>query len=122
MARRRDSYFNPQVYQDYNSLQKIVVNTLAYMISKTKGSMITFNAKKIAVNAGLPTHPVLLTLIKDVLEQLRAHGFISRFSRSSHGVKYAITKESAFWRLSKEGVEMDSLDAILVIARNYAKQ
>jgi len=122
MARRGDARFNPQVYQDYSYLQLLVVNTLVDMISRTKGSMLTFNAKKIAVNAGLPTHPVLLTLVKDILEQLHAHGLIQRMAKSSHGLKYSVTKESKLWELSKGwATDSSSVKDLLVIMNSAGR-
>lgn len=104
--------FNPEIYKDYERLQRTVLATLAKMIRSTKGSMLTFNAKKIAVLAGLPTHPVVLTLIKDVIEQLGEKGLVRRVSRSSHGVKYAISKESPLWALAKLEEIPPSLEAL----------
>ncbi|MEM1928490.1 MAG: hypothetical protein QXH81_00805 [Thermofilaceae archaeon] len=105
--------FNPEIYRDYARLQKIVVETLANMISATKGSMLTFNAKKIASEAGLPTHPVVLTLIKEVIEQLRAQGLVRRLSKTAHGVKYAVNRESPLWFLAKQGELTGNLESVL---------
>jgi hypothetical protein len=103
--------FSPEIYKDYERLQRTVLVTLAKMIRATKGSMLTFNAKKIAVLAGLPTHPVVLTLIKEVIEQLNEKGLVRRISRSSHGVKYAVNKESPLWLAAKLGDSSLSLEA-----------
>lgn len=104
--------FNPEIYRDYTRLQRIVVETLASMISSTKGSMLTFNAKKIASEAGLPTHPVVLTLIKEVIEQLNARGLVRRLSKTAHGVKYAVGKESPLWYLAKQGELAGNLESV----------
>lgn len=104
--------FNPEVYKSYDRLQSVVLEALAKMVSSTRGSMLTFNAKKIADLAGLPTHPVVLTLIKDVIERLRGEGLVRRVSRSTHGVKYAIDRDSPLWRLAKLGEMPQSLDAL----------
>ena len=106
----------PDIYRDYEKLQSTVLSALAKLVKATRGSMLTFNAKKLAVVAGLPTHPVVLTLIKEVIEQLRARGLVYRISRSSHGVKYAITKESPLWSIAKtsERIEVAEIMAINV--------
>lgn len=104
--------FSPEIYKDYERLQHTVLVTLAKMIRSTKGSMLTFNAKKIAVLAGLPTHPVVLTLIKDIIEQLNEKGLVRRISRSSHGVKYAVSRESPLWAAAKLGDPLPSLEAL----------
>jgi len=105
--------FTPEVYRDYARLQRIVIETLGEMIASTKGSMLTFNAKKIASRAGLPTHPVVLTLVKEVIEQLRARGLVRRLSRTAHGVKYAVDRESPLWFLSKQGKLKEEFEVIL---------
>lgn len=121
MSTRR---FNPDIYRDFSYLQRIVLDTLGKMISTTKGSMLTFNAKKIASEAGLPTHPVVLTLIKEVIEQLREQGLVRRLSRTAHGVKYAVNKESPLWILAKHGELNGELEAVIARIRllTYAER
>lgn len=87
------------------------------MIATTKGSMLTFNAKKIASEAGLPTHPVVLTLIKEVIEQLREQGLVRRLSRTAHGVKYAVSRESPLWVLAKHGELGEELEVVIAKIR-----
>ncbi len=89
------------LYRSYDEVKALVVLTIISFIRKTKGSAITFTAKKIAVSAGLPAQPVILTLVKDVLENLSREGLIDVYSRTSHGVKYMITKSSALWLIAK---------------------
>uniref|UniRef100_A0A7C4BAQ4 DNA-binding protein n=1 Tax=Thermofilum pendens TaxID=2269 RepID=A0A7C4BAQ4_THEPE len=91
------------VYRNYNEFSALVLNTLLEMIRRTKGGLVTFNPKKIAVLAGIDTHPVILTLVKDVLEGLRERGLINIAGKSKHGVKYSVTKNSPLWALAKEG-------------------
>jgi len=97
------AYRNYAVYRDYNEFSALVLNTLLEMIRRTRGSLVTFHPKKIAVLAGIDTHPVILTLVKDVLEGLREKGLISLAGKSKHRVKYAVTKSSPLWALAKEG-------------------
>ncbi len=89
------------LYRSYEEVKALVVLTIISFIRKTKGSAITFTAKKIAVSAGLPAQPVILTLVKDILENLHREGLIDVYSRTSHGVKYMITKTSALWLIAK---------------------
>ncbi len=90
---RRDSV----VYRNYNDIKLAVISAIIELVSRAKGSCVTFTSKKIAQIAGLPTQPVLLTIIRDVLENLRSEGLIIRYSKTSHGVKYMITKDSPLW-------------------------
>ncbi len=94
------------VYRNYDEFRLLIIRTLCEMVTKTKGNMLTFNSKKIAILAGIDTHPVILTLIKDVLEGLRRRGLIKIMGRSRHGTKYMIDKKSPLWILAKNGVEI----------------
>ncbi|QOJ78191.1 hypothetical protein IG193_05260 [Infirmifilum lucidum] len=100
------------IYRNYSEFSMNVVLTLIEMIRHTKGGMITFNSKKIAVLAGMVTHPVILTLIKDVLERLKEKGYIMEVGRTKHGVKYSVTRESPLWILAKsyEKITIRSLE------------
>ncbi|MCD6457578.1 MAG: hypothetical protein B6U95_05470 [Thermofilum sp. ex4484_82] len=89
------------LYRSYDEIKALVVITIISLIRKTKGSAITFTAKKIAVSAGLPAQPVILTLVKDILENLSREKLIKVYSKTSHGVKYMITKSSALWLIAK---------------------
>jgi len=89
------------IYRDYEEFSRRVILTLIDMIRRTKGGMITFNSKKIAVLAGIESHPVVLTLIKDVLERLKERGYVEEVGRTKHGVKFSVTRESPLWILAK---------------------
>lgn len=93
----------PEVYRNYNEFSALIINTLLDMIRRTKGSVVTFNPKKIAVLAGINTHPVVLTLVKDVIERLQERGLVSVLGKSKHGIKYVVHRESPLWSLAKEG-------------------
>jgi len=88
------------LYKSYEEVKALVVLSIAKLIRRTKGSAITFTAKKIAVAAGLPAQPIVLTLIKDVLENLCSEGLVEVYSKTSHGVKYMITRDSPLWSAS----------------------
>lgn len=114
-----------EVYRNYNEFSALVVNAMLDMIRRTKGSLVTFNAKKVAVLAGIDTHPVVLTLVKDVIERLREKGLVTVFGKSKHGIKYAIHRDSPLWSLAKEGftispssmASLDEIDGVLLRAR-----
>jgi len=88
-------------YGNYEELKKSVLGALMSIIRRTKGNCVTFTSKKIAITAGLPPTPVLLTVIRDILEGLHEDGLISRYSKGSHGVKYMITRNSPLWQWAK---------------------
>jgi len=107
---RRGKRLNEVVYKNYEDIKLMVISAIMNLISRTKGSCITFTSKKLAQIAGLPTQPVLLTIIRDVLENLRKDGLIIRYSRTSHGVKYMITKESPLWAYTISGEGFEDLE------------
>lgn len=98
-----------------------MILTLLEMIRHTKGGMITFNSKKIAVLAGIDTHPVVLTLIKDVLEQLKEREYIFEVGRTKHGIKYSVTRESPLWALAKsyDKITLRNLEDLDEIVRKF---
>ncbi len=97
------------IYRNYEAFKALIITTLASMIERTKGNMLTFNSKKIAILADIDTHPVILTLVKDVLEDLRRRGYISYMGRSKHGVKYVVNSKSPLWKAAKHG----GVDAVI---------
>ncbi|MEZ0345052.1 MAG: hypothetical protein ABWK01_00645 [Infirmifilum sp.] len=109
------------IYRNYNEFSSKVVQTILEMIRHTKGGMITFNSKKIAVLAGIDTHPVILTLIKDVLERLKEKEYIQEVGRTKHGVKYSVTLESPLWMLAKnyEKISLRSLEDLDEIVKKF---
>jgi len=92
-----------KLYRNYDEFRLHVISTLIQMIRRTKGNMLTFNSKKIAILAEIDTHPVILTLVKDVLEDLRRRGYVSYMGKSKHGVKYVINSSSPLWQAAKHG-------------------
>jgi len=106
---RRGRRFNEVVYKNYEDIKLMVISAIMDLISRTKGNCVTFTSKKLAQIAGLPTQPVLLTIVRDVLENLRRDGLIIRYSRTSHGVKYMITKESPLWAYTVSGEGFEEL-------------
>lgn len=88
-------------YGNYEELKKSVLEALMLIIRRTRGNCVTFTSKKIAITASLPPTPVLLTVIRDILEGLHKNGLISRYSKSSHGVKYMVTSSSPLWQWAR---------------------
>ncbi len=108
------------VYRNYDTFRALIISTLAEMIQRTKGNMLTFNSKKVAILADIDTHPVILTLVKDVLEDLRRRGYINYMGRSKHGVKYVVNSRSPLWKAAKEG-GIESVARLLQLGEAVAK-
>ncbi|MCI4408123.1 MAG: hypothetical protein JHC26_03450 [Thermofilum sp.] len=110
------------LYRNYNEFSVTVVQTILDMIKKSRGSLVTFNAKKIAVLANIETQPVVLTLVKDVLEKLRERGYLEVLGKTKHGVKYAVRRDTPLWVLAKnyDKVVFRSLDDLNLILEKMA--
>jgi len=93
---------NKVPYSSYEELKQSVVRAIIKLISRSRGTCVTFTGKKIALTANLPPQPVLLTVIRSILEELRKEGLISRYSGRSHGVRYIVTNNSPLWSLVKK--------------------
>jgi len=109
MPRKREKS-GSVVYRNYNDIKIAVMSAIAELVLRAKGSCVTFTSKKIAQISGLPTQPVLLTIIRDILENLQNEGLIIRYSKTSHGIKYMITKDSPLWNLISSKLNLKNKD------------
>ncbi len=105
------------LYRNYSDVVKLVLSSLQYLIKTARGSCVTVNCKKVAVLANVEPQPVLLTVIKDVLERLREKGLVEKYITSSQ-VKYRVNKESPLWKVCKQA---RSVDEIYEFIKNYEK-
>lgn len=96
-------------YKSYREIQKAIVGALISFIRDTRGNCLTFTCKRLAVKAGLSTQPVLLTVIKHFLDKLCEKGLVGTYSRTSHGTKYIITRNSILWRLCASSTSMETV-------------
>jgi hypothetical protein len=105
------------LYRNYNEFSACVVQAVLEMVRCARGSIVTFNARKVAQmmralrppETELEIKPVVLTLVKDVLEGLRERGYLEVLSENKHGVKYAVTKGSPLWRVAKNHGRVSAL-------------
>ncbi|MCD6509205.1 MAG: hypothetical protein J7L11_02280 [Thermoprotei archaeon] len=84
-----------------SNVEEVALRALIELIANTKGSCMTFTPKKVAIQAGLDTKPVTLTVVKYVLEKLRKEGLVKVW-RSSRRMRYMVTKESPLWQEAKK--------------------
>jgi len=92
-------------YENYEELKYLVMRVLTDMIKNTRGNCITFS-KKIALKAGLNPQPILLTVIREILESLRERNVIRRYSKSSRGIKYIVTSNSPLWTAVRSNLKI----------------
>ncbi|MHC1627269.1 MAG: hypothetical protein ACXQTI_00335 [Candidatus Nezhaarchaeales archaeon] len=91
----------------FTEIEKKTLKALTELVCSSRGNCITFTCKKLAKMAGLSTKPVTLTLVREVLEELRRQGLITIYKKSRHSVKYMLTKDSPLWKLLEQGVVRD---------------
>ncbi|RLF22672.1 MAG: hypothetical protein DRN15_08315 [Thermoprotei archaeon] len=104
----------------FDEIERLTFKALSELIRNARGTCVTFTCKKLAKMAKLSTKPVTLTLVREVLEQLRREGLISIYKVSSHGIKYMITRDSPLWHACKTG-EVLSLRAASDISKSQRR-
>jgi len=89
--------------ESYEEIEFGVRYALYKLVKGAKGTMITFTPKRIAVLGGLSTKPVVLSIVRHILEMYREKGWISLYKKTRHGYRYQITRDSPLWeRLKKK--------------------
>ncbi|MCD6508837.1 MAG: hypothetical protein J7L11_00380 [Thermoprotei archaeon] len=107
----------------YEDIERLTLEALGRLVRKARGSCVTFTCKKLAKTANISTKPVTLTLVREVLEQLRRENLIHIYKISSHGIKYTITRESPLWWFYKNnGTGREELNVRRVITITRMKQ
>ncbi|HDI75478.1 MAG: hypothetical protein DRJ98_04860 [Thermoprotei archaeon] len=85
-----------------NVFEKAVIEALILMISKARGTCVSFESVDIAKLAGLPINAYVLYSIKKVLYRLMKAGMVRRLRRR-RGRIFVISKDSPLWEACKEG-------------------
>ena len=91
----------------YEDIERLTILGIKKLVAGARGDHVLFKPKKLAKIAGLSTKPVTLTLVRHVLEELRAKGIVDLWSTNSHGYKYIITRDSPLWKEVKAEVMME---------------
>ena len=82
---------------DMYSIEEIenkVLNALQELINESKGTCVTFTPKRIAKLGGLSTKPVMLTLVREFLDELVKFGFLEHYKVNSKRKVYMVTSKS----------------------------
>ncbi len=106
----------------YEDIERLTLQALGRLVKGARGSCVTFTCKKLAKIANLSTKPITLTLVREVLEQLRREGLIEIYKISSHGIKYTITRSSPLWHFYKRAALTDwktlSVSRVIAITKS----
>ena len=96
----------------YSLMRKCIVRGLFKTIHRTRGNCVTFNCKRIAKAADLPTKPVTLTIVRSVIDELVDRDLVGVWKRGSGKVRYIVTRDSPLWKVAKSG-DLDELLRLL---------
>ena len=89
-------------YADFKNVINLVARGMWVLVHYTRGSCVAFNGRRILENAGCDKpYPMLLTLVKDILDQL-AEKKILTVDDSRSIKRYTICNDSPLWIKIKE--------------------
>lgn len=98
------------LYTDFKKIEVLVAEGLWNAIKYARGSCVSFTPKKILEYANVDEAlPVVLTLVKHILEELVKKNLIEKDSTRSI-TRYRVCKTSELWRICKEA---DNLEKII---------
>ena len=90
--------------EKYEEIRRLVRNAIIQMIIEARGTCVTFTPKKIAKRARLSTKPVMLSVIRHAIEELREKG-VRLWNERQHGggriYRYIVTCDSPLWQEAK---------------------
>jgi len=92
------------MYKDFKNVIEITARGLWAGIKYAKGACVSFTTRKVLEYAecGFLATPVVLTLVRHVLMQLKEKGYL--WIDESRGVrKYVVCRDSLLWNIAKNG-------------------
>jgi hypothetical protein len=92
------------IYKDFKNVLDVVSRGLWAGIKNAKGSCVSFTTRKVLKYAECDflATPVILTLVRHVLIQLKEKGYL--WIDESRGIrKYIVCKDSTLWHMAKNG-------------------
>jgi len=88
----------------YRAVERSTISALSVLVKRSRGNMATFTPSQLARISNLPKLPVVFSLVRAVLEELRRRGLLEIWSvrvirRKGGGRKYryAISSDSPLW-------------------------
>lgn len=100
-------------YANFDKITSIVAEGIWNAIKYARGTCVSFTPKKVLEYANIKdTLPVVLTLVKHVLEELVKKGLIEKDTSRSI-TRYRICKTSELWSLCKETENSEKLLKLL---------
>lgn len=102
--RAHDGSMNPRFdLSDFKSVLKVVYQGMQKMVSEARGSCVSFTPRRVLMSGGVDTtKPVVLTLVRYVLERLVGVGMLQRDDTRAR-VRYVLCKNSLLWQRIKLG-------------------
>jgi len=96
---------------EFEEIVYSVLTSLDRMVKLSRGTAVTFRCKNLART--VVPKPVVLTVIKHILEEFRKKGYIDvwsvrRIGETGRGVsRYILTKDSPLWKFLKNATIED---------------
>ena len=96
---------------EFEEIVYSVLTSLDRMVKLSRGTAVTFKCKNLART--VVPKPVVLTVIKHILEEFRKKGYIDvwsvrRIGETGRGVsRYILTKDSPLWKFLKNATIED---------------
>ncbi len=99
---------------DFREIERWVSEALYRAINGAMGSCVSFTPKRLLDYVDRSdVIPVVLTLVKHILEELHKHGLIEK-DQSRSIVRYRVCRDSPLWSLAKGGQSSDNILKLLV--------
>ncbi|MGC8571212.1 hypothetical protein [Caldivirga sp.] len=109
MAQERANYPS-----DFREVERWVSEALYRSISRAMGTCVSFTPKTLLEYINKENViPVVLTLIKHILEELYRHGLLEK-DQSRSIVRYRVCRNSPLWNLAKDSQDPSKILTLLM--------
>jgi len=85
----------------FEVIYNAVMSAIFERIARARGSCVTFTVYQLAKQAGLKPRPIVLTVIRSIVEDLMAKGQVQICWRNKRYIRYMVTKDSELWKEAK---------------------
>lgn len=99
---------------DFREIEKWVSEALYRAISRAMGTCVSFTPKSLLEYVNRENViPVVLTLVKHILEELYKHGLLEK-DQSRSIIRYRVCKDTPLWSLAKDSQDSSKILTLLM--------
>ena len=84
-----------------SEVERLVEYGVREIILRSRGSCVTFKTKDVAKVAGLSTHPIVLSVVRSILDEMVRKGLIGVWRAGRRRRRYIVAEGSPLWREAK---------------------